>query len=150
MKIRVICGDDEFRNEFTADTEDPRWTCPKCDRIITNPHFPFLTARVMHSRARPDQVNWEELLDNLYEDVRKYFDGQMSVLNDAEGGAKARDHLGKDAVEFILMSVEDEDAFMDGFRERFDGDAQKMHEALLEEAREIAVKLWEIQHIDEK
>ena len=69
MKMMVKCGDDNCRNEFSADTEEPEWVCPRCDRVIKNPHFPFLTARIMHSRYRPEEVDWEYLFEKLQPSV---------------------------------------------------------------------------------
>ena len=36
MRIIVICGNEECNKEFDADTNEPEWNCPHCDRIIKN------------------------------------------------------------------------------------------------------------------
>jgi len=143
LNIRVICGDDDCRKEFSADTEEPEWVCPECDRVIKNPHFPFLTARVMHSRFRPDQVDWEELLDRLLLDIAKHFEGKLSYLEDDEDGARVKEGLGESAL-LVREAADDLDALRKRYGERFGDDPQKMHDTLLEDAQRAATRLIEL------
>ncbi len=150
MNIRVICGDDDCRKEFSADTEEPEWICPDCDRVIKNPHFPFLTARVMHSRFRPDQVDWEELLDRLLMDINKHFDGVAALLADGDKGAKLSKGLGDEGVLMVKEADEDPDALRARYADRFGDDPQKMHDALLEDAQRAATRLLELTRKEEE
>ena len=150
MNIRVICGNDDCRKEFSADTEEPEWVCPDCDRVIKNPHFPFLTARVMHSRFRPDQVDWEELRDRLLLDIAKHFEGKLSYLEDDKDGAKVKEGLGDESALLVREAADDLDALRKRYGERFGDDPQKMHDALLEDAQKAATRLIELAKKQEK
>jgi len=141
VKMMVKCGDDNCRYEFSADTDSPEWVCPRCERVIKNPHFPFLTARIMHSRYKPEEVDWEYLFEKLLEDVHKYFGQKRAFLSEGAEGAWAKKNLSDDELGLFRASVDEDPGFVDELRQRFDGDLQKMHDALLEEAQGLAAKL---------
>jgi hypothetical protein len=147
MNIRVVCGNDDCRKEFSADTEEPEWICQNCDRVIKNPHFPFLTARVMHSRFRPEDVDWEELLDRLLIDINKHFDGVSAILADGDKGAKLCKDLGDEGVQMVKEADDDVDALRTRYGKLHGDDPQKMHEALLKDAREAATRLYELTRV---
>ena len=142
MRIRVICGDEACRNEFSAETEEAQWVCPECEREITNPHFPFLTARIMQASFKPDEADWEMLFQRLLEDVQVYFGGKYEFIFESKYGPGVREHLGEEALTFIKRSKDDAMGLSESFRQRFDDDWRKMHDTLLDEARDVAVKLW--------
>ena len=145
LKLKVVCGEQDCRNEFSADTDEPEWECPACQHLIKNPHFPFLTARIMHSRARPDDVDWEEFFARLMEDVSGYFTERADFLFNSKDGERVREELGEEAVAFIRMSMDGGDELAREYGERHNGEWHRMHESLLEEAREIAQKVWALQ-----
>jgi len=144
MNIRVVCGNEDGRKEFSANTEEPEWICQNCDRGIKNPHFPFLTARVMHSRFRPEDVDWDELLDRLLIDINKHFDGVAAILADGDKGAKLGKGLGDEGVQMVKEADDDVDALRARYGKLHGDDPQKMHEALLEDAQKVAIRLYEL------
>ena len=67
MKFIVICGNEDCATEFSADSENKNWVCPKCQRIIPNKQYPFLDVKFMDACARPENADWK----SLYEDLLK-------------------------------------------------------------------------------
>jgi hypothetical protein len=149
LRLKVVCGQEGCRNEFSADTEEPRWTCPSCEHVIENPHFPFLTARIMQSKYKPEEVDYEAYFTHLVEDVRRHFLDREDFLFRSSRAEAARDSLGEKAMAFINMSMGEDEALVEEYRRRFEGDWRKMHESLLSEAKEIARKVWDLQHPDQ-
>ena len=93
MEIRVVCGDPDCREEFPVSTEDPKWECPNCGRIIVNRKYPFLTAKLMQASIDRDRTDWREMLADLTEQIRsevgKRIEGteafpDLSFLDEAE------------------------------------------------------------------
>jgi len=71
MRIIIICGNEECKQEYNADSEDRHWTCPHCGREKENPYYPFLTVRLMHAKSEPDEADWKGLHDALLEKARR-------------------------------------------------------------------------------
>jgi hypothetical protein len=83
MQIIVKCGNDDCRSEFKANVKDPEWICPQCDRVIPNKNYPFLTAKLMQARSKPEDANWERLHDDLLEkaaEIIKEKDAEIEEL----------------------------------------------------------------------
>jgi len=72
MRLRIICGDDDCRQEYTTDTMDRTWECPHCGRVRENDFYPFLSARMMQARINGQDQDWETVHDDMVEkaDVR--------------------------------------------------------------------------------
>ena len=72
MRLRIICGNDDCRQEYTTDTMDRTWECPHCGRVRENDFYPFLTARMMQARINGKDDDWEAVHDDMVEkaDVR--------------------------------------------------------------------------------
>jgi len=72
MKMLIKCGSEECRTEFAADTTDPFWKCPACAREIENRHFPFLNAKLMDSKVRPEKAEWKNLFHEHLKIIRDF------------------------------------------------------------------------------
>ena len=93
MEIIVKCGSETCREEFKARTGEPQWVCPKCDRVIENRNYPFLTARLMEAKANPGTANWKLLHDELLEKavtIIKEKDKEIEELKKKMGDLKKK------------------------------------------------------------
>lgn len=78
MEIRVVCGDPDCREEFPVSTEDPKWECPNCGRIIVNRKYPFLTAKLMQANIDKDTTEWKEMVADLLDQAREQVEKRVS------------------------------------------------------------------------
>jgi len=84
MRMKVICGDPDCREEFFVESTDPVWECPECGREITNKHYPFLTAKLMQAKIDGDSADWRM----VYSDLLDLVEAQVSSrLKGREGKA---------------------------------------------------------------
>jgi hypothetical protein len=82
MKFIVVCGNDDCRAEYSAQTEEKEWACPKCSRRKTNPYWPFLDAKLMQARIDKD-TDWKKMYDDLIVKARQLLedkDEEMKLL----------------------------------------------------------------------
>ena len=112
MRLRIICGNDDCRQEYTTDTMDRTWECPHCGRVRENDFYPFLTARMMQARINGKDDDWEAVHDDMVEkaDVRvqeknvrlRRLEGDLDIQDDkvypdaiAEMGSLIKEDEGK-------------------------------------------------------
>ena len=129
MRMLVICGNEDCRAEFAADTVNPFWKCPECEREIENRFFPFLSARIMEARIRPEKADWKRL-----------YTEHLTVIEDFVGQKTGRIR------EFDKDFEMDEDHSIEEFR-GFADDAiydQEMFDRLLKRGHGTAVYLIRI------
>jgi hypothetical protein len=69
MRMKVICGDEDCREEFYVESKEHIWICPNCSREIENRNYPFLTARLMQAKIEKDEADWKKRLEELIEEV---------------------------------------------------------------------------------
>jgi len=72
MKMLIKCGNEECRAEFAGDTTEPFWKCSACDREIENRHFPFLNAKLIDSKVRPEKAEWKNLFHEHLKIIRDF------------------------------------------------------------------------------
>ena len=125
MQIKVICGNDDCREEFPVPSEDPEWECPSCGRRILNRRYPFLTARLMQGTIDKDAGDWKALYSFLLERARSEIE-------------KRDQWLGQD----------DDLSFLDEAQRVIDSDEELppmrwkvLHDDLLSRSREAVLKL---------
>jgi len=63
MRIIIICGNDDCRQEYKVETTDRFWECSHCGRKRESDHYPFLTAKFMQARIDGDNGDWETILN---------------------------------------------------------------------------------------
>src|SRR5512137_1787412 len=63
MRIIIICGNEDCRQEYKVETTDRFWECPHCGRKRESDHYPFLTAKFMQARIDGDNGDWETILN---------------------------------------------------------------------------------------
>lgn len=121
MRMKVICGDPDCREEFFVDSKDRIWVCPNCSREIENKHYPFLTARFMQARIDKESADWKKRLSELIEEARK----EISERSDGDG-----------------MDL----SFLDEMESKLNLDLKndeyrRLHDRLMEKARKIVIEL---------
>ena len=62
MRIIIVCGNDDCRQEYKVDTTDRFWECSHCGRKRESDNYPFLTAKFMQARIDGDNGDWETIL----------------------------------------------------------------------------------------
>jgi len=62
MRIIIICGNEDCRQEYKVETTDRFWECPHCGRKRESENYPFLTAKFMQARIDGDSGDWETIL----------------------------------------------------------------------------------------
>jgi hypothetical protein len=125
MQIRVVCGNEECREEFPVSSEDPEWECPSCGRMIVNRRYPFLTARLMQGTIDRDASDWKALYSFLLERAGSEIEKRASLK--AEGD----DLSFIDAAQHLLDSGE----------ELPNAEWKRLHDELLTKAREAVLAL---------
>lgn len=125
MRIKVICGNDECREEFPVGSEDPEWECPSCGRRIINRRYPFLTARLMQGTIDKDATDWKALYTFLLDQARSEIEKRVE-----------------------WSSPEDDMTFLDEAQRIVDSEEvlersrwKELHDALMAKAREAVLKL---------
>ncbi len=95
MRMKVICGDLECREEFFVDSKDAVWECPSCSREIANKNYPFLTAKLIQAKIEGDSADWKVRLSDLIEEARKEISERsngkevdLKFLDDADSNLK--------------------------------------------------------------
>jgi hypothetical protein len=63
MRIIIVCGNDNCRQEYKVETTDRFWECPHCGRKRESENYPFLTAKFMQARIDGDNGDWETILN---------------------------------------------------------------------------------------
>jgi predicted RNA-binding Zn-ribbon protein involved in translation (DUF1610 family) len=125
MQIKVICGNDECREEFPVGSEHPEWECPSCGRRIVNRRYPFLSAKLMQGTIDKDAADWKALYTNLLEQAR-------SEIEKRGAWSGPDDDLGfLDEAQRLVDSEEELDRSI----------WKELHDALLAKAREAVLKL---------
>lgn len=91
MRMKVICGDTDCREEFYVDSKDGVWECPNCSREIINRNYPFLTAKLMQAKIDGDEADWKNRFGEIIEEARIAIeerkgerDVDLSFIDDAE------------------------------------------------------------------
>ncbi len=79
MFIKIICGNEDCRSEFSADTLDPFWECLECERNIENKYFPFLTARLMEAKSHTD-TDWHSPFKEHFDMIKGFIEEKVSLL----------------------------------------------------------------------
>jgi|GEM_PF-1164082 len=63
MRIIIICGNEDCRQEYKVETTDRFWECSHCGRKRESENYPFLTAKFMQARIDGDNGDWETILN---------------------------------------------------------------------------------------
>ena len=71
MRMKVVCGDLECREEFFVESKETVWECPSCSREIVNKNYPFLTAKLMQAKIEGDSADWKIRFTELIEEAKK-------------------------------------------------------------------------------
>jgi hypothetical protein len=82
MDFIIVCGNDDCRQEYGAQTDSRQWECPKCGRVKSNDFWPFLDARLMQARIDKD-TDWRKMHDQLLSRARQLIedkDTEISLL----------------------------------------------------------------------
>ena len=133
MKLIIVCGNEECRQEYNTDTKDRYWECPHCGRTRENEFYPFLTARFMQSRIDGARADWETLHMELTNKADVKVQEKNIRIRRLEGDLGIPDdEKHPDAVALMgALMKEDEEKSDLGWRERV--------EAFLKEARKIII-----------
>ena len=90
MRMKVICGDEECREEFFVDSKEHIWTCPGCNREIENRNYPFLTAKLMQAKIDGSQADWKTRYEEIIEEAAAHINERskgkepdMSIVENA-------------------------------------------------------------------
>ena len=121
MRMKVICGDPDCREEFFVESKDRVWICPNCTREIENRNYPFLTAKLMQARIDRESADWKVRLEELIGEARK------------EIGDRSKEG------EYDL-------AFLDEFQSKLEeelsnSEYRDLHDNLLQRSREKVIQL---------
>jgi DNA-directed RNA polymerase subunit RPC12/RpoP len=125
MRIRVICGNEDCREEFPVPSEDPEWECPSCGRKIINKRYPFLTARLMQGTIDKEATDWKALFSFLLEQTHIEIDKRK------DAGSECPDLSFVDEADRLMRSDPD----IDNARWK------ELHDGLLERARDAVLKM---------
>lgn len=119
MRMKVICGDEDCREEFFVESKEHIWVCPNCAREIENRNYPFLTAKLMQAKIDGDNADWRTRFEEIIEEASKLVE-EIKDDKDPSFIEAARSELEKD---------------MTNARWR------ELHDRFLEEAREFILNL---------
>jgi hypothetical protein len=142
MRLRIICGNDDCRQEYTTDTMDRTWECPHCGRVRENDFYPFLTARMMQARINGKDEDWEVVHDDMVEKADVRVQEKNVRLRRLEGDLEVPDDkVHPDAIaEMNALIKEDEGRTDLKWRERsewFMGRARKIILAIEDRVQEL-------------
>ena len=91
MRMKVICGDTDCREEFFVDSKDAVWECPNCERELINRNYPFLSAKLMQAKIDGDEADWKNRFGEIIEEAKNAIEERrgdrevdVSFLNEAE------------------------------------------------------------------
>ena len=121
MRMLVRCGDQDCKNEFYVDSQDPVWECINCGREIINQNYPFLTAKLMQAKIDGDRADWRGMFIELVKTAR--------IEINARGGEG--DALG------FLQEAEKDAAKLQLSNEKW----REKYDILLGQAREVILTL---------
>ncbi len=121
MRMKVICGDPDCREEFFVDSKDSVWVCTNCTREIENKNYPFLTAKLMQARIEGDSADWKKRLEEMIGEARK------------EISERSR---GKELDQSFIDLIESRSK-----EELSNKEYRELHDDLLKRARELVLKL---------
>jgi hypothetical protein len=125
MRIIIVCGNDNCRQEYKVETTDRFWECPHCGRKRESDNYPFLTAKFMQARIDGDNGDWETILNEALQKAdTKVQENDLRIArleHDAgvalEGEALASEH--KAALKALVKKDESSEESMRKRAERF-------------------------------
>ncbi len=79
MRIIIVCGNQDCRQEYNAETEDREWVCPHCGRTKANDYWPFLDARLMQATIDSD-TDWKNMYMELISRARRMIEDKEEEL----------------------------------------------------------------------
>jgi endogenous inhibitor of DNA gyrase (YacG/DUF329 family) len=133
MRLRIICGNDECRQEYSTDTMDRYWECPHCGRVRENDFYPFLSARMMQARINGKDEDWEAVHEDIVNKADLRVQEKNVRLRRLEGDLDVPDdEAHPDSIGEMANVIKDI-----GSREGLDWRARS--ELLMKEARKIIV-----------
>jgi predicted RNA-binding Zn-ribbon protein involved in translation (DUF1610 family) len=95
MRMMVRCGDQDCKNEFYVESNEPVWECPNCAREIINRNYPFLTARLMQAKIDGDLTDWKVMFMELLKTARIQINARdgdpSSIVDSAENEVWGKD-----------------------------------------------------------
>lgn len=121
MRMKVICGDPECREEFFVDSSEPIWKCPRCERTIINRNYPFLSAKLMQARIDGDEADWKVRLSEIAVEAR-------TEISKRKGGGSVDLSFIDEALEELEKDLPNEEY-------------RKLHDRILQKARELVLEL---------
>ncbi len=121
MRMKVICGDPDCREEFFVDSKEGVWECTNCTREIENKNYPFLTAKLMQARIEADSADWKRRFEEIIGEARK-------EISDRSQGK-----------ELDLSFIDEAELKLN--EELSNAEYRELHDELLKEAREIVLQL---------